>query len=73
MAARPKGLGNEDLVPIFLCSFEFRLGAGIIGPSTNRSNLMLINNFELGARVTRTTRLFAASLEAPSHYGWAPA
>ncbi len=30
-------------------SFEFRLGAGIIGSSKNRSNPMQIINFHLGA------------------------
>ena len=55
------------------CSFEFRLGAGIIGSSKNRSNLMQIINFHLGARITGTIGHFVVSLEAPSYYNWAPA
>ena len=55
------------------CSFEFRLGAGIIGSSKNRSNPMQIINFDLGARIFGTIGHFVVSLEAPSYYDWAPA
>ncbi len=54
-------------------SFEFRLGAGIIGSSKNRSNRMQIINFHPGARIAGTIEHFVVSLEAPSIYDWAPA
>ena len=38
-----------DFIHIVLRSFEFRLGAGIIGSSNYRSNPMQIINFHLGA------------------------
>ncbi len=69
--ARRRALGNKEFVRISRCSFEFRLGAGIIGSSKNRSNLMQIINFHLGARMTGTPGHFVVSLEAPSYYGWA--
>ena len=45
--ARRKALGKNGFVHISQCSFEFRLGAGIIGSSKNRSNPMQIINFDL--------------------------
>ena len=69
--ARQKALGKNGFVHISQCSFEFRLGAGIIGSSKNRSNSMQIINFHLGARITGTIGHFVVSLEAPSYYGWA--
>ena len=71
--ARRKALGKNGFVHISQCSFEFRLGAGIIGSSKNRSNLMQITNFHLGARIIGTIGHFVVSLEAPSYYDWAPA
>ena len=70
-AKRPSA--KKEFVHISLCSFEFRLGAGIIGSSKNRSNPMQIINFHLGAGITGTSGHFVVSLEAPSYYGWAPA
>ena len=71
--ARRKALGKKEFVHISQCSFEFRLGAGIIGSSKNRSNPMQIINFDLGARIAGTIGHFIVSLEAPSYYEWAPA
>ena len=71
--ARPKALGKNGFVPISQCSFEFRLGAGIIGSSKNRSNSMQIINFELGACIAGTIGHFVVTLEAPPYYEWAPA
>ena len=71
--ARRKALGKNGFVHISQCSFEFRLGAGIIGSSKNRSNLMQIINFDLVPRIIGTIGHFVVSLEAPSYYEWAPA
>ena len=71
--ARRKALGKNGFVHISQCRFEFRLGAGIIGSSKNRSNPMQIINFDLGARTTGTIGHFVVSLEAPSYYDRAPA
>ncbi len=71
--ARQKALGKNGFVHISQCRFEFRLGAGIIGSSKNRSNSMQIINFDLGARIAGTIGHFVVSLEAPSYYEWAPA
>ena len=68
-----KAPGKNGFVHISQCSFEFRLGAGIIGSSKNRSNSMQIINFDLGARIVGTIGHFVVSLEAPSYYKWAPA
>ena len=73
VTARQKVLGKKEFVHISLCSFEFRLGAGIIGSSKNRFNPMRIINFHLGARITGTFGHFVVSLEVPSYYDWAPA
>ncbi len=71
--ARRKALGKNGFVHISQCSFEFRLGARIIGSSKNRSNSMQIINFHLGARIAGTFGHLDVSLEAPSYYEWAPA
>ena len=71
--ARQKALGKNGFVHISQCRFEFRLGAGIIGSSKNRSNSMQIINFHLGARIIGTIGHFVVSLEAPSYYESAPA
>ncbi len=71
--ARQKAPGKNGFVHISQCSFEFRLGAGIIGSSKNRSNLMQIINFHLGARIIGTPGHSVVSLEVPSYYEWAPA
>ncbi len=73
VTARRKALGKNGFVHISQCRFEFRFGAGIIGSSKNRSNLMQIINFRLGARIIGTPGHFTVSLEAPSYYEWAPA
>ncbi len=68
-----KAPGKNGIVHISQCCFEFRLGAGIIGSSKNRSKPMRIINFHLGARNSGTIGHFIVSLEAPSYYELAPA
>ena len=66
-----KALGENGFVHISQCSFEFRFSSGITGSWKNRSNLMQIINFHLGASIIGTSGHFVVSLEAPSIYDWA--
>ncbi len=56
---------KNGFVHISQCSFEFRLGAGIIGSSKNRSKPIQIINFDLGARIAGTIGRFVVSLDVP--------